>query len=260
MTNDDETKNELPYDALEVPEHVDMSLVEPVLEHMMHLADGDPVHFEYQLNWWAAVLQNRKKLKVGLIYVGKPGIGVDILVDDLFGRWVLGASFYGMVGAGKLLNLRGESAGGGKLLFLVKELGCTRKHDEYGAFKDAVTGTTLRIEPKGAWPFYVQDSRNFVATTKDAHNVKLGYCRDDHLYLSRASSEWAKGRNHTEEERLRHFSRILGARYSADDALARPATDGETEAVARQLYFYLMRRDISSFVPENYPTNHISIL
>lgn len=76
------------------------------------------------------------------------------------------------------------------------------------------------------------------------------------MYMIRASDEWAEKGGHSEEERRRHFSRILGTRCGADEP-AQAATDDEIEKVARNFYWYLMKRDISNFSAENLPRSHL---
>ena len=249
-TGETTTRIALPFDALTPPQNLDMDLLDPVLDHMLDLAGGDPSHLEYQLDWWAAVLQKRQKLGVALVSSGKSGVGRGVLVDQLLGR-IFGPTFHVKL-KGDMLGRVNHNEAVGKLLCLVEEFGCTRKHLERDAFVDVVTSTILRMEPICADPYYVPDARNFVATTTDPHNIKLGRGLDRYTYVTQANSAWAKG-GRQEEERLRHFARILGAHRYEDDAPARPATDEEIDAVARQLYWFLMRRNITDFVPQNFP-------
>lgn len=62
----------LPYDFLDVPDELDMGLLQPLLDHCRDcLANGDAAHYEYQLDWFAACLQKREKIGVILIFMGK---------------------------------------------------------------------------------------------------------------------------------------------------------------------------------------------
>ena len=60
-----------------------MTLIHSVLDHIRNiLANGEELHYEYQLNWFAACLQWKRKLGVILIYYGLQGAGKDVLIGD----------------------------------------------------------------------------------------------------------------------------------------------------------------------------------
>ena len=146
---------QLPFDSLDVPEEVDMNILRPLLDHVMDLAGGDPVVFGYQLDWFAAVLQNREKLEVMLVYAGSIGVGKSILVTQLMAR-VFGAAFQEVLELKQLHDSRNEADNTivGKLFCAVEELG-PLKWSHMGFLKDVITGRQQRIERIGVHPFYV---------------------------------------------------------------------------------------------------------
>ena len=250
----------LAYDFLDVPEQIDMDLLQPLLDHIRDcLAAGDEVHYNYQLDWFATCLQKRKKIGVIMIYMGSQGVGKDMVVgDDGVMNFIYGRAFQKVAQLEQLFN-RFNAEAANTMFCVLDEVGPYNKsHFKSDAFKDIITGAKMRVEPKGVDVFFMNDTRNFCATTnnEDSLKIKLG---DRRQYMIRVSDEWAKpekGGKHSEDERLRHFARIRGARYGAD-VPARKATDEEFELVARQFFWYLMRRDISSFIPEKFPTSQI---
>jgi hypothetical protein len=130
-----------------------------------------------------------------------------------------------------------------------------RSHRNADALKDIFVSRKMRVERKGFDAEHVDDARNFVATTQneDGFKFELGerrqclfevantYCKPPHGRLPPAA-------------RQKYFARLLGARDADGGVPARDATDAEVDAVARQFYWFLMRRDIAGFDPRDFPT------
>jgi len=245
----------LPFDDLLASTVPDMTLVQPVLDHMRNvLANGSEEHYTYQLQWYAACLQTREKQHIVLIYHGNQGCGKDIIIGDggLF-RFIYGPYFQKVSNFDALFEKFNADALA-KMFVVLDEVGpYSKSHKRNDLFKDIMASKTLRVEPKHVNPFSVDDCRNFVATTNHADSFKFEP-NERRQYMITVNDEWkARGGEHTEEERLRYFSRILGARYGSGDS-ARKATREEARNVAKHLFLYLMYHvNVGAFNPDNFP-------
>ena len=233
---------------------VDMTLVQPVLDHILNvLAAGDKQHYEYQLNWCAACVQWRVKLEVIMIYYGDQGAGKDLLFgdDSLFSR-IYGRHHQKLSNIQNLLEKFNADSLGSMLCVLDEVTPYNKSYRNNDTLKDVISGKKIRIEPKNVNAFETDDTRNFVATTNNKNGFKFE-AGERRQYISQVSKEWTKKGPHTPSERLRYFSHVLGARYGGE-VPARRATSDEIDAVAKEFNFYLMKRDITGFWPADYPT------
>jgi hypothetical protein len=240
-------------------EAVDMNLVQPVLLHYMHIfAAGNPTHCQYQLDWTAACLQWRKKLDVAMILYGAMGGGKDVIVGDagLFSlMW--GAHFLKSNDLDMFIDARFNSDQECKLMVCGDEVTphCNKRNVD--KLKDVITGKRQRLERKNVDPIHIDDHRNFVFTTNnpDSFRFDQGERRQYMVEIADTYSKLAVQRGEkTDEEVLRYFANVLGARYGPHEP-ARKATQEETMEVAKHFYWYLMDRDLSGFLPTEFPTS-----
>ena len=251
----------LPFDYLP-RESIDMDLVQPVLDHYRFiLAAGGVAHYEYQLNWTAASLQWRRKLGVAWIVYGQMGGGKNVIVGDegLFAA-IWGQYFYKSNDLDQFINSRFNSDSVGKLMACGDEVTPYNKsHRGADKLKDIITAPFQRLERKGIDPTDMQDHRNFVFTTNnpDGFRFDSGDRRQYMVEIADTYSKAAVGRgDKTDEQVLRYFSHVLGARYGLGEP-ARKANKKEIEVVARHFYWWLMDRDVSHFNPSKFPTSAI---
>ena len=249
----------LPFDHLECPEGgPDMELVDPVLDHIrLILAAGDDAHFSYQINWYASGMQWRRRLDVVMIYVGEQGAGKDLLIGDdglmalIYGKYHI--KFSSMESFLDKFNLDAFA----KLFIVLDEVTPYNKsHRNNDKFKDRATAKTFRVQPKFVNAYHVQDHSNTTSTT----NHDNGYKYEDgerRQYTSKVDNKHSKKSENagttTAEERLRYFARVMGARVAPDQP-ARRATPAETLEVAKHVFWYLMRVDLTGFNPQDFPT------
>lgn len=247
----------LPFDHLHVPAELDYGLLQPLLDHILNvLAVGDRAHYEFQLNWYAACLQRRTKLKSILIYLGEQGCGKDLLVgDEGIMAHIFSRHHQKVANITNLFDRFNVNACGILFTVLDEVTPYNKSFRNNDFFKDTVTGKRMRIEPKGVDPFETDDQRNFVATTNNRNGFKFEPC-ERRQYMIEVNSEWSAGGLHTKEEQHRHFAEVLGARYGQEEP-ARDATYEEIEAVAKQFYWFLMRRDIAGFNARDFPTSEV---
>ena len=222
-----------------------------ILWHMRNiLANADPGAFAYFVQWFAYVLQKRRKPSVLVMLYGAQGIGKSALVGENQNGMGLLARIYGNYYQSVndidylLQSFNMDSAN--KLFCCMEEATPYRKaHRNNEKLKDLISGGRLRIEPKGIDAFFVNDFRAFVCCTNHADAFKIAEDDRRHFCLEANDgfSKKAVGEGRcTAEERRQYMAK-----------LDRTKNDDE---VAYEFFKYMMSLDLSGFnVDEPYATN-----
>ena len=250
----------LPFDSLPVPDELDMDLLQPVLDHIrLILAGGAADHYEYQLDWYAACLQLRRKLGVIMIYLSSQGAGKDIIVGDDGLMGIIYGKYHQKLAKIEHL-LKDFNADAMNKLFcdLAEVTPYNRSHRNADHLKDVFNARKQRVELKGVDAAHIDDERNFVATTQNEDGFKFEQ-GERRQYQQKCADTYAKisvdkGLITAKEKRL-YFARLAGARTPGGAVPLRQATETEMEAVAKQFFWFCMRRDISKFDPSDFPSS-----
>ena len=241
----------LPFEHLLTPGEPDMTLIQPVLDHIRNiLGNGEESHYEYQINWFAAILQWKRKLGVILIYYGLQGAGKDIIIgDDGLLAIIYGKYHQKLANIDYLLTNFNSDAKNKLFVALDEVTPYNKSHRNNDQLKDIITGKILRVEQKGIDAYHIHDQRNFAAATNNPDGFKFEP-HERRQYIAEVNNLYSGAGGKTHEERLRYFAKVLGCR----DDRPREATDEEKEEVAKNLYWFLMKRDLTSFNPREFPS------
>lgn len=194
------------------------------------LCDNNLDFYEYNLNWYAWVLQNPgKKIKVMIIYKGLEGSGKTMFAD-FFGNVIVGQDYY--YSTSKMDDFVGRFNGlNENMLFVVfNEIKRSDTSDKTELLKEFLDTRELSIEKKGIEKRKVPSRVNAITTT----NKDIPFVLDinDRRYTGISS---------------------LSPRMTPDDAKFAATQlfniDNPDPILVADVYHRLMNRDISSFDP-----------
>jgi hypothetical protein len=208
-----------------VPEQDNMmSLIEPILYHMLHvLADENQQHCDWLLDWMANLVQRpHLKTQVPIVFSGKQGVGKGIIFD-FFRENVLGLAISAQIqNPAQDLFSRFANKHVNKLFLQIDEgEGMAKFADQ---MKNIITATHLNYEIKGLQPLTAVNFLNIIITTNHDRPV-LVETSDRRYALFKASDKFLK---------TDHYYETLGIHLKENK-------------VARAFFDYLKTRDLSKY-------------
>lgn len=200
-------------------------LVDILVNHKEALRD-------YVLNWLAHILQYPFVLPgVALIVTGQKGYGKDTLFD-FFGQYVLGSLYFSNYAENAQLFDHYDVRKVQKLLVKVEEADRAICMKNASALKGMITSDRMGVNPKNKQPFEVKNFSRFVFTTNKGNPVE--FTDGERRFVLLASSGEKKGQ-------MDFWTRVRSVLF--------------TPQGGKEVADYLLKRDISSFVPQVLPPN-----
>lgn len=172
--------------------------VQPFLDHIDVMTNHDRKSSSYFLKWLAHIVQYPGLLsETGIVIHGVQGAGKNILIEmigEMLGHHKHGtenALFYDTAKPDR--DLFGKHSVGrcNKILVCINE---AKGKDTYGnmnELKDAITSTTMIVEPKGIDGFSMRNFNRFIFTTNNKNSVPIE--EGDRRYVLIVCSKEKKG-------------------------------------------------------------------
>lgn len=211
---------------------VDMSYVQPWLDHLLHVWACDDLRlYDYIIGWFANIVQNphRKNGTNLIVRSVREGAGKNT-VTDFFGIHVLGYEHYrqssNIDDLFKKFNANAETC----LLTILDEVaqnGAGIKN--YDRIKDVTTRVHVTIEPKGVNSYIAPDRNNNIFTTNNDYTVKSTDSDRRNVLIDIATDKIGD---------TQYWNNLHC--YSTNEA-------------GLHMFHYLCRLDLSDFNPRNIP-------
>jgi hypothetical protein len=206
------------------------------LERFLYLiqlvSNFEEVNYEYNLNWYALLMQKPWVLPlVCLIYVSEEeGCGKDT-VPNFIGDKLLGKSYFKNIGdAEQELYNTHSTAMCGSFLQKLEEANATVNKAKADKLKGLITRSTANINEKNVKMFPIDAYPHFVMTTNNTSPVKLSETARRFCIFKVSAKERGNVAFWNETYKLLN-----------------------DEGTIASVYKFFMERDISEFVPNNYP-------
>lgn len=172
----DRTFNTFKGFPVQIVDTIDMSLVDPWLNHLKMLINDSDL-YEFFIQWVANIVQKpRDKPGTAVLFTSKPGAGKNAFVDHLRVN-VLGHELTNEFQGFDNVVSRFNGHLSGKLLCVVDEVSTLQEsyHNTFDKLKGIITAPTLTIERKGenikSRP--ERNSNRIIALSNHAHTLKV---------------------------------------------------------------------------------------
>lgn len=210
---------------------IDMSLVQPLLDHFFNILSNKDVEvFDYIINWQAHIVQHPdKKMGTAIVINGKQGTGKNIGWDAI-AKFVIGLAH--SISTQNIDQLTGRfNAHSAKAIFiLAQEVTFAGAHKQNQQLKSMITEDTVLLEKKGIDSIMVKSCSNYVflSNMDDAVRVENG----DRRYVVVESSDERKG----DFEYFANLAKIT-----------------DNQEAMNHYFTYLLKKDLSKFNPRKIP-------
>ena len=207
------------------PVQIFLELVDILTNHKEELR-------EYVLNWLAHMLQKPLDLPgVALIVTGRKGYGKDTLFDFL-GEYVLGSQYYSNYIDSKLFFDGFDTGKVHRVLVKLEEADRATCLKNASLLKGLITGTKINVNPKNKQPYQASNFTRYVLTTNTGNPVE--FTDGERRFVLLASSGEKKGQT-------AYWSNVRDTLFTA--------------TAGKQVAEYLLKRDITSYIPQQLPHN-----
>lgn len=153
---------------------VNMNIIEPILNHIMVLANNENKSYEYLLKWQASIIQHpEKKTGVCPVFISDQGAGKTSYFE-WFGNEMIGKDWSITISNNEHIFNRFNSEMQNKIFTILDEAqldGSYKKKADQ--LKSLITQLYQRIECKGIDSTIVDDKNNYVILTNNEFPVKV---------------------------------------------------------------------------------------
>ncbi|KNC97210.1 uncharacterized protein SPPG_07597 [Spizellomyces punctatus DAOM BR117] len=204
----------------------DEKIIEPVLSHIRQVLNGSVEEcWQYTEKWMASIVQHPQiKTEVALVFHGSQGTGKNLLMDNFFGRLVIGMKHF--LNTNNLDDLTGQFTGhlSAKIFTIGDEVLFAGGHKTNNILKSRITQNVQKMEKKGVDAITIGDFNNYSFLSNHDDAVKIE--NTDRRYFVKRASDIHKG----------------DTEYFA--TFAEKCLNQET---ADHFYTYLMQMDLTGF-------------
>jgi len=156
---------------------VDLTYIQPILDHIMHvIAAGNVELYNYILDWIAHIVQHGTKTRTVLVLCGQHGVGKNIISDFLINK-VIGTDYSADCRNIESITSKFNANFQHKLLTVINEANFegdpTHFHRVFDMMKDLIVNPRNIIERKGIDSCNEDDFNNYIITSNNDTPIKL---------------------------------------------------------------------------------------